>query len=231
MSQKLSHKESILGHRVIPARRFLDHAAVFDRNRPWATQISCSKCGSKWFWCRVCNKGQIPKNSFMSKPNQLNSHGKLKSHVASLKHNVPDRLDADLAEVEHFFVCVMVSMISRMVMKGPTISDEEIIQCDRLIRYFLSKLDAFLKKYVRIDGGSSKKGKIVVEWIDKYNFISLLAISESTRRYGSHRPLWDGDGKGEAGLPLVKLCIQSLKGKWARRCADRYGNWSTTRNT
>jgi hypothetical protein len=135
----------------------------------------------------------------------------------------PDRLDANLAEVEHL-ICAMTSMISRIMVQGGIVPDSHIEDTDRHIKYFLSKTDSLLKKYVHIAGNSSKAGKNIkiVEWVDKYNFITLLSIPESLRRYGSHRPLWEGDGKGEASLPLIKVSCKSLKGRWAYRTADRY---------
>jgi hypothetical protein len=52
------------------------------------------------------------------------------------------------------------------------------------------------------------------------NFISLLNLHDVLRRFGSLRPLWEGDRKGEGSLPKNKAKIKSgTKGDWAGNAA------------
>jgi hypothetical protein len=52
------------------------------------------------------------------------------------------------------------------------------------------------------------------------NYISLLNLPDVMRRFGSLRALWEGDRKGEGGLPKFKAKVKSgTKGNWSGSAA------------
>lgn len=135
----------------------------------------------------------------------------------------------------------LLAMVSRIMIKS-TIDDKAIrSDVDRHIKFFLTYV-AFLCKTrkqssARGDSGfeeedevdedddagegSLSDGKVPV-WIKKYNFITLLTLSEDMVAMGSLRHLYEGDGKGEGGLPAVKESITSMQHSWAFHAAERY---------
>jgi hypothetical protein len=52
------------------------------------------------------------------------------------------------------------------------------------------------------------------------NYISLLNLPDCMRRFGSLRALWEGDRKGEGGIPKIKAKIKGgTTGNWASNAA------------
>jgi hypothetical protein len=116
-------------------------------------------------------------------------------------------------EVVESLITSLLPMLSRVMLSGP-ITEAQILDVERHIKLFLSCVENF-------DGYRTKREKPL--WASSYNFISLLNLPSLLRRYGSLRMLWEGDGKGEGALRLLKrLITNGLKGNWAFCTALRY---------
>lgn len=134
----------------------------------------------------------------------------------------------------------LICLVSRVMVKH-TLHDKFIAEdADRHIKLFLSYVEMLCRSRRRaadssetgdLNEGDSESsdcepigdgGGKVPAWIKKYNFITLLTIVEDMVYIGSLRHVWEGDGKGEGGLPEVKESILSTKGNWAFHAAERY---------
>jgi hypothetical protein len=153
---------------------------------------------------------------------------------------IPDEegAEAPLDLVEDIVIS-LVAMVSRLMVEG-TIREEEAVDADRHIKIFLTCVEHFdrpVRDSAKAKAASASaaaaapeataaatpKGKIKkASWLSHYNFVNLLNLPDTLRRYGSLRLLWEGDGKGEGALRLLKPLIRGLKGKWAYNAALSY---------
>jgi hypothetical protein len=61
-----------------------------------------------------------------------------------------------------------------------------------------------------------RRRKNKAAWISHMNFASLLNLPGVMQRYGSLRVLWEGDRKGEGGLPRLKSKVKKgVTGNWS----------------
>ena len=111
----------------------------------------------------------------------------------------------------------MVALVAHVMVEG-SVEQSHVWAVERHVKLFLGAYDTF-DKYRRrraarrgVVGRSNKAA-----WISHMNFASLLNIPGVMSRYGSLRSLWEGDRKGEGGLPPLKAKV--------RRGLHR--NWST----
>jgi hypothetical protein len=117
------------------------------------------------------------------------------------------------AEAVQSLIASLLPMLSRIMLSGQ-ISEAQIVDAERHIKIFLSCVENF-------DLYRTKRQKPF--WASSYNFISLLNLPGLMQKYGSLRMLWEGDGKGEGALRLLKrLIVNGLKGNWAFCTALRY---------
>ena len=78
------------------------------------------------------------------------------------------------------------------------------------VRLFLSEYKEFAE---RLYGAVTENG--TPAWIAKYNFMSLLNLSEQIKEVGPLRNLWEGSTRGEGYLRKVKPSIKTgLKTNW-----------------
>lgn len=135
----------------------------------------------------------------------------------------PKQQKSTVDEVESL-ISAMHTMTSR-VMRSGSISNEDAEDCDRHIKHFLSCLDQFLLNTTTPGAESNDPSKVrLPAYITKFNFSNLLSIAEAMEAFFSLRIAWEGDGKGEGSLPLLKQkCIKSLKGKqWQDNAMRHY---------
>ena len=59
-------------------------------------------------------------------------------------------------------------------------------------------------------------------WCAKSNFICLLNLPDTMRRYGPLRLLWEGGDCGEGVLCTVKPLVSGLTGRWQEASHLRY---------
>jgi hypothetical protein len=110
------------------------------------------------------------------------------------------------AEVVQSLIASLLPMLSQIMLNGQ-LSEAQIVDAERHIKVFLSCVKNF-NLY------RTKQQKLL--WASSYNFISLLNLPVLMRKYGSLRMLWEGGGKGEGALRLLKrLIVNGLKGTWA----------------
>ena len=133
-------------------------------------------------------------------------------------HVEDDRRNAPVIVIERV-ISSFLAMLSRIMIRG-VITREQSSDCDRHVKLFLSQFDALLSYHA--SENSSNSGKNSPDWLSKYNFITLLNIPDCMLRYGSLRLLFEGDGKGEGALPLLKEVISSFRGNWAANAATKY---------
>jgi hypothetical protein len=114
-------------------------------------------------------------------------------------------------------------MIARIMIRG-VVTELESKDALRHIKIFLTTVNRFetYGKATPTPGSdsSAKPAKPVI--LSKYNFITLLKIPGCMLRFGSLRLLWEGDGKGEGALPLLKRSVNCLTGNWAFNVAVNY---------
>jgi hypothetical protein len=126
---------------------------------------------------------------------------------------VADESEKIPAEVVQSLISSLLPMLSRIMLSGP-VTEAQIMDAERHIKIFLSCVENF-------DHYRTKRHKPL--WASSYNFISLLNLPGLMQKYGSLRMLWEGDGKGEGALRLLKrLIVNGLKGNWALCTALRY---------
>jgi hypothetical protein len=127
------------------------------------------------------------------------------------------------AVVDHL-VESMTCLAAHVMVEGE-IDEEDCLSVDRHVKMFLSSYEAFdepkrRKKAEQAARRGIRPGKNQAGWISHMNYISLLNLADVMRRYGSLRALWEGDRKGEGGLPKIKAKIHSgTKGDWSGSAA------------
>jgi hypothetical protein len=138
--------------------------------------------------------------------------------------NVPEKGEAGIPKkVADDMINSMVALVAHVMVEGG-IGDEQVWAVERHAKLFLSsydKFDSFRRRNIasRPQIGRRKK-KNLASWISHMNFVSLLNLPGVMRRYGSLRILWEGDRKGEGGLPPVKAKVnQGLVGTWSTGAA------------
>ena len=117
-----------------------------------------------------------------------------------------------LQDVEDLAIS-MLAMVSRLMVEG-TVEESEALDAERHVKIFLSCLERFDK--------ATRKSDEKEVWLTRYNLIRLLNLPKTLLRYGSLRLLWEGDGKGEGALRLLKRLIHGLRGNWALNAAQAY---------
>jgi hypothetical protein len=106
-----------------------------------------------------------------------------------------------------------------------TVSDavDDIDDVDRHVKLFLSFVHQFeCNRKPSAHRVSVQGGKDIIVWLQKFNFITLLRLADDIKLFDSPRLLWDGGGKCEGVLPLIKPHIRSLTGNWAMNGAKKY---------
>jgi hypothetical protein len=137
---------------------------------------------------------------------------------------IPEKGEAGITEETlHDLMETMVSMVAH-VMVERQVSEEDCLSVERHVKMFLGAFEKFDKP--RRDAKDAcpstrpARTKTKATWISKMNFVSLLNLPDVLRRYGSLRALWEGDRKGEGGLPKVKAKVKGgTKGNWAATAA------------
>jgi hypothetical protein len=136
---------------------------------------------------------------------------------------IPEKGEAGISEeIIHRLVESLVSMVAH-VMIGGEVHDDDIKELERHVKLFLSAFESFDKPRRDLKNSLACAGSRVKQkatWISKMNFISLLNLPDVMQRFGSLRALWEGDRKGEGGLPKVKAKVRGgTKGNWSRTAA------------
>jgi hypothetical protein len=138
---------------------------------------------------------------------------------------IPEKGEAGIPKAVAEDLIESMACLAAHAMIGGEISEYDCLALDRHIKIFLSRYHAFdkpkrLKKAARPVPPGGRKSKTSAGWISHMNFISLLNLPDVLRRFGSLRPLWEGDRKGEGGLPKIKAKIKGgTKGDWAGSAA------------
>jgi hypothetical protein len=134
---------------------------------------------------------------------------------------IPEKGEAGISrEVADDLINSMVALVAHVMVEGE-VGDEEVWAVERHVKLFLSTYDRF-DDYRRrrvasrpVQNGRSMKKKKAA-WISHMNFASLLNLPGVMRRYGSLRVLWEGDRKGEGGLPRLKSQVKKgVTGNWS----------------
>jgi hypothetical protein len=135
---------------------------------------------------------------------------------------IPEKGEAGIPrEVANDLINSMVALVAHVMIEGK-VGEADIWAVERHVKLFLSTYENFdefrrKKNASRNDDAGPLRRKKKAAWISHMNFASLLNLPGVMTRYGSLRALWEGDRKGEGGLP-------PLKSKIKRGCS---GNWST----
>jgi hypothetical protein len=152
--------------------------------------------------------------------------GTLQTQIISIIDAEPDGLPPNIIEpdkitapvsVIYLLMEALLCMVSRTMFTG-SISEEDRLDVDRHIKIFLTILHSFAASKEKSKGPVTDPHPV----IGKYNFITMLQFARDMFTMGSLRQLWEGDGKGEGALPLLKTKIQSVKGDWAFLAGERY---------
>jgi hypothetical protein len=138
---------------------------------------------------------------------------------------IPEKGEAGIPKAIADDLIESMACLAAHCMVGGEIGEHDCLALERHVKIFLSRFDAFdrpkrRKKADRVVQPGERKGRNIPGWISHMNFISLLNLPDVLRRFGSLRPLWEGDRKGEGGLPRIKAKIKSgTKGDWAGNAA------------
>jgi hypothetical protein len=139
---------------------------------------------------------------------------------------IPEKGEAGIPKAIADDLVESMACLAAHCMVGGEIGEHDCLALERHVKIFLSRFDAFdrpkrRKKAARAVQPGERKGRNTPGWISHVNFISLLNLPDVLRRFGSLRPLyWEGDRKGEGGLPRIKAKIKSgTKGDWAGNAA------------
>jgi hypothetical protein len=133
-----------------------------------------------------------------------------------------DDIQESSQESVEFFLQSLIAMISRVMVPGP-VSEDNMDDLDRHVKLFLSFVHQFeCNRKPSAQRASVPGGKDIIVWLQKFNFITLLRLAEDIKLFDSLRLLWEGDGKGEGVLPLLKPLIRSLTGNWALHAARKF---------
>ena len=130
-----------------------------------------------------------------------------------------NNLNTPVSVIEQL-IASFLCMVSRIMLSG-LISPEEVFDVDRHIKLFLSNFKSF-DEYQQGPQAAISQGNCSSEWLTKYNFITLLNVPDCMGKFGSLRNLFEGDGKGEGALPILKEVITSVRGNWAYNVAKKY---------
>jgi hypothetical protein len=138
---------------------------------------------------------------------------------------LPEKGEAGTSiEIVHDLIEGMVSLSAHVMLSGKIINADCAV-LERHVKLFLSAYDNFDKPRRRKRAAQpvtqgKRRHKNQASWISKMNFVSLLNLPDVLRRYGSLRALWEGDRKGEGGLPKIKANVKGgTTGEWARSAA------------
>jgi len=129
-------------------------------------------------------------------------------------------------------VLTMVKLLHIMtcnLMTKTVIIDVTDVECERLIKLFLSAFDMF---DASMRDGTTRSPK----WLTSYNFLCLLNLPSCMKRFGPLSNLWEGGGQGEKILSIFKPLHNGFHKKWHKtimenalmqisldRVADAYG--------
>jgi hypothetical protein len=128
----------------------------------------------------------------------------------------PDKITAPPSAI-YLLMEALLCMVSR-TMLNDGISEDDRYDVDRHIKIFLSLVAALAASKEKAAGKSPDHHPA----IGKYNLITLLQVARDMFTMGSLRQMFEGDGKGEGALPLLKTAIQSLSANFAFHAGERY---------
>ena len=128
----------------------------------------------------------------------------------------PDATDkqggGDVDNITHV-ICAMTAMVSRIMQSA--MSDETVIDMERHIKIFLTTFHTFdhalLESNKTTGSGTSKP-----TWLTSHNFMCLLNLPTTVRKFGPMRNLWEGGGQGEKMLQKVKPFWYGYRKNWAQ---------------
>ena len=107
-------------------------------------------------------------------------------------------------------VLTMVKLLHIMtcnLMTKTIIREVTAVECERLIKLFLSAFDIF---DASMRDGTTRNPK----WLTSYNFLCLLNLPSCMRRFGPLSNLWEGGGQGEKILSIFKPLHNGFHKKW-----------------
>ena len=108
------------------------------------------------------------------------------------------------------FIGSLLSTVSCIMTR--VVNEKIVINTEREIKIYLNNLDVF-QKYMNTSQYNRKDGTKNIYWVRKYNFLSLLNIPDTMRRYGPLINLWEGSNQGEGYLRHAKPKITYINQK------------------
>jgi hypothetical protein len=138
---------------------------------------------------------------------------------------IPEKGEAGISrETTNDLINSMVALVAHVMVEGQ-VGDQEVWAVERHVKLFLSTYERFdghrrRKIACRAVPSGQRRRKNKAAWISHMNFASLLNLPGVMRRYGSLRVLWEGDRKGEGGLPRLKSKVKKgVTGNWSASAA------------
>jgi hypothetical protein len=195
--------------------------------------LAFARCGKWLFGCSSLPKGNASVHSDPDIPPHLYNVAQIRDWYHHREITFETKLngndikalflvakgEAGISKVIADGLVESMACLAAHAMIGGEIGEQDCLALERHVKIFLSRYDAFdrpkrRKKTAQTVQPGGRNGKNSPGWISKMNFISLLNLPDVLRRFGSLRPLWEGDRKGEGGLPKIKAKIKSGTAHW-----------------
>jgi hypothetical protein len=126
--------------------------------------------------------------------------------------------DASVELVEETVISHLAT-VSRIMAIEITPMEEEIVSTEQRIKLFLRFVNSYDQTLCWQGRKRMEKEAFIIR---KYNYISLLNIPGTLRRYGSLWSLYEGGGLDEGSIRLLKKHINGTNSNWAYNGALLY---------